>query len=41
MDINAPLVTDGILLPWQVDETRGTIFIMRFCPDLRSDPEDR
>src|ERR1700735_1986071 len=24
----APLVTDGILLPWQVDETRGTIFVM-------------
>ena len=28
MGIDAPLVTDGILLPWQVDETRGTIFIM-------------
>lgn len=28
MGINAPLVTDGILLPWQVEETRGTIFIM-------------
>jgi signal transduction histidine kinase len=28
MGINAPLVTDGILLPWQVGETRGTIFIM-------------
>ena len=28
MGISAPLVTDGILLPWQVDETRGTIFVM-------------
>lgn len=28
LGIEAPLVTDGILLPWQVDETRGTIFIM-------------
>ena len=28
MGIEAPLVTDGILLPWQVDDTRGTIFVM-------------
>jgi transcriptional regulator with GAF, ATPase, and Fis domain len=28
MGIEAPLVTDGILLPWRIDETRGTIFIM-------------
>jgi hypothetical protein len=28
MGIQAPLVTDGILLPWQVDGTRGTIFVM-------------
>jgi hypothetical protein len=28
MGIEAPLVTDGILLPWQADGTRGTIFIM-------------
>jgi hypothetical protein len=28
MGIEAPLVTDGILLPWQVEETRGTIFVM-------------
>jgi hypothetical protein len=25
MGIYAPVVTDGILIPWQVDETRGTI----------------
>jgi len=28
MGIEAPLVTDGILLPWRVEDTRGTIFIM-------------
>jgi len=28
MGIEAPLVTDGILLPWEVGETRGTIFVM-------------
>ncbi len=28
MGIEAPLVTDGLLLPWEVDGTRGTIFIM-------------
>lgn len=28
MGIEAPTVTDGILLPWQVEETRGTIWIM-------------
>ena len=28
LGVEAPLVTDGILLPWQADDTRGTIFIM-------------
>ncbi len=28
MGIEAPTVTDGILLPWQVGETRGTLWIM-------------
>lgn len=28
LGVQAPLVTDGLLLPWQADETRGTIFIM-------------
>jgi signal transduction histidine kinase len=28
MGVVAPTVTDGILLPWQVEETRGTIWIM-------------
>lgn len=26
--IEAPLVTDGILLPWRTEETQGTIFVM-------------
>jgi len=28
MGIEAPIVTDGMLLPWQVDEVRGTFWIM-------------
>jgi hypothetical protein len=28
MGVDAPTVTDGMLLPWQVEETRGTIWIM-------------
>jgi hypothetical protein len=28
LGVEAPPVTDGILLPWQVDATRGTIFVM-------------
>jgi GAF domain-containing protein len=28
MGVDAPTVTDGILLPWQVDDTRGTVWIM-------------
>jgi nitrogen-specific signal transduction histidine kinase len=28
MGIAAPTVTDGLLLPWQAEETRGTIWIM-------------
>ncbi len=28
MGIDAPVVTDGILMPWQVDDTHGTIWIM-------------
>lgn len=28
LGVEAPLVTDGILLPWEVDGTRGTIFVM-------------
>ena len=28
LGVAAPLVTDGLLLPWQTEQTRGTIFIM-------------
>lgn len=28
MGIDAPIVTDGILLPWEVEQTRGTLWIM-------------
>jgi hypothetical protein len=28
MQVDAAIVTDGILIPWQMDETRGTIWIM-------------
>jgi GAF domain len=28
LGVEAPLVTDGILLPWRTEETRGTIFVM-------------
>src|SRR3984957_2786750 len=28
MGVEAPTVTDGLLLPWQAGETRGTIWIM-------------
>jgi hypothetical protein len=28
LGVEAPLVTDGVLLPWKAEETRGTIFVM-------------
>jgi len=28
LGVEAPLVTDGILLPWEAEGTRGTIFVM-------------
>jgi hypothetical protein len=28
LGVEAPLVTDGILIPWRAEETRGTIFVM-------------
>lgn len=40
MGISAPLVTDGILLPWQVNETRGTIWIMAHEREEAFDSED-
>jgi RNA polymerase sigma factor (sigma-70 family) len=40
MGIDAPLVTDGILLPWQVEDTRGTIFIMAHGRTAAFDKDD-
>jgi nitrogen-specific signal transduction histidine kinase len=40
MGVDAPLVTDGILLPWQVDEVRGTIWIMAHERTEAFDAED-
>lgn len=40
MGIQAPTVTDGLLLPWQVEETRGTIWIMAHDRDEAFDAED-
>lgn len=40
LGVKAPLVTDGILLPWQVDDTRGTIFVMAHGRREAFDGED-
>lgn len=41
LGIKAPLVTDGILLPWQVEDTRGTIFVMAHGRTAAFDKDDR
>jgi hypothetical protein len=40
MGVQAPTVTDGILLPWQAEETRGTIWIMAHGRAEAFDTED-
>lgn len=40
LGVEAPVVTDGVLLPWEVDGTRGTIFIMAHGRDEAFDTED-
>ncbi|HMH14293.1 MAG TPA: GAF domain-containing protein [Edaphobacter sp.] len=40
MGIEAPVVTDGILLPWEVEGTRGTIWIMAHGREEAFDGED-
>ncbi len=40
LGVEAPLVTDGILLPWEVDGKRGTIFIMAHTRLEAFDAED-
>lgn len=40
LGVEAPLVKDGILLPWQVEEMRGTIFIISHRREEAFDSED-
>ncbi len=40
LGVEAALVKDGILLPWQVEEMRGTIFIISHSRDEAFDSED-
>lgn len=40
LGVQAPLVTDGILLPWRVGEERGTIFVMAHGRAPAFDAED-
>lgn len=40
LGVEAKLVTDGLLLPWQADETRGTIFVMAHGRTEAFDAED-
>jgi hypothetical protein len=40
LGVEAPLVTDGILLPWKTDDTRGTIFVMAHGRDTAFDSND-
>ena len=40
LGVEAPAVTDGILLPWRVDELEGTIFIMAHGRAEAFDGED-
>lgn len=40
LGVEAPLVTDGILLPWEVENTRGTIFVIAHGRDEAFDEAD-
>jgi hypothetical protein len=40
LGVEAPLVTDGILLPWEADGMRGTIFVMAHGRDEAFDTGD-
>ena len=40
MGLEAPTVTDGILMPWQVEEMRGTIWIMAHTRTNAFDRDD-
>lgn len=38
--VDAPPVTDGILIPWKTEETLGTIWVLAHGPYVRFDRED-
>jgi nitrogen-specific signal transduction histidine kinase len=40
LGVEAPPVTDGILLPWRTDEVRGTIFVMAHDRAMAFDADD-
>lgn len=40
MGVEAPLVSDGLLFPWQVESMRGTIFVMAHGREHAFDAED-
>jgi DNA-directed RNA polymerase specialized sigma24 family protein len=40
MGIEAEVVTDGLLIPWQVEETRGTVWVMSHDREEVFDTED-
>jgi hypothetical protein len=40
LGVEAPPVTDGLLLPWRVGHTSGTIFVMAHARDEAFDAED-
>ena len=40
MSVEAPLISDGLLFPWQVEGMRGTIFVMAHGRDQAFDAED-
>ncbi len=40
LGITAPLVTDGLMFPWQTEETRGTIYILAHSRDEAFDQDD-
>jgi hypothetical protein len=40
LGLRAPLVTDGLLLPWRTEEARGTIYVMAHGRSNAFDPTD-
>ena len=40
LGVNADLVTDGMLIPWQVEDIRGTIWVVSHCETEAFDRDD-